>query len=291
MLKTVLMCRPNYFQVKYQINPWMKPGSVDLKKAIDQWEDLVQRYNQNGIKVKIIDQVESEPDMPFAADQGLVISPELSKNNQKTIVLSNFRYPERQGETKYYKKWFEDNGYQVEHLPSDINFEGGGEMLPWKGKYLIGQGFRNSTEANKYLKQKYGIDFIAFELVNEKFYHLDTCMFLLNDDTVFYYPPAFSSKSIAKIKELFKNSIEFTTQEVEGFAANSVITKNLVFMQSNNTTFRKKVEILGYKAIEVDVSEFIKSGGGIHCLTFELERVPHLEFRTLLNIKNKINNN
>jgi len=25
----------------------------------------------------------------------------------------------------------------------------------------------------------------------------------------------------------------------------------------------------------VDISEFMKSGGGIHCLTFELERQPH----------------
>lgn len=42
-LTKLLMCRPTYFNVKYEINPWMRPGDpVNVDKAIKQWETLKQ---------------------------------------------------------------------------------------------------------------------------------------------------------------------------------------------------------------------------------------------------------
>jgi arginine deiminase len=48
---------------------------------------------------------------------------------------------------------------------------------------------------------------------------------------------------------------------------------------------KQKIESFGYQTIEVNISEFMKSGGGIHCLTFELEREPHFN----LYLKNSEN--
>lgn len=37
----LLMCRPTFFNVKYEINPWMRPGDpVNVGKATRQWETL-----------------------------------------------------------------------------------------------------------------------------------------------------------------------------------------------------------------------------------------------------------
>jgi N-dimethylarginine dimethylaminohydrolase len=275
MLKKVLMCKPNFFRVDYQINPWMKIGSVDSKKALKQWENLVKVYQKNDIKVEVIEQNEDFPDMVFSADQGLVLANQNNKNSKKTILLSNFRYIQRQGETIFYKNWFEKNNFEIEVLADNFFFEGGGEILPWENKYFIGQGFRNTDKTINYLNQKLNFDFIPLELINPNFYHLDTCMFVLNTETIFYYPPAFSENSIKVIKSLIKNPIEFSQKEALGFAANSVLSGQKIFVQSGNETFVKKLNNLNYEIIEVDVSEFVKSGGGIHCLTFEIDRVGY----------------
>ena len=270
MLKKVLTCKPNHFRVEYQINPWMKPGSADQKLAFKQWQNLIKAYQQNGIEVEILEQNENQPDMVFAADQGLVVD-----SDKKIVVMSNFKHPERQGETKYFQKWFQENGYKVEFLPEGLSFEGGGELIPWMGKYFIGSGLRNSQKTHQYLSTKYNLEFISLELIDPKFYHLDTCFFVLNSQTAFYYPKAFSKKSIQVLKSSFENLIEFTEKEVGNFAANSVVSRDAVFMQKGSLSFKQKIMDSGYQAIELDISEFMKSGGGIHCLTFELERQPH----------------
>ena len=267
MLKRVLMCSPDYFEVKYQINPWMKIGETNSSLAYQQWQNLVEKYRQDGIIVETVKQVKNQPDMVFTADQGLIIP------STKTILLSNFKYPQRQGETKFFAEFFKKNGFKLEVLPEKLKFEGGGETLHFKdNQYFIGQGFRNSEHTFEYINKKFNLEFIPLELINEKFYHLDTCFFILNKDTCFYYPPAFSQKSQNLIKQKIPNTISLSEDEVMGFSANSVVSNKTVFTQINNPTFSEKLRKMKYKVVEVDVSEFIKAGGGIHCLTFEMER-------------------
>jgi len=278
-LTSVLMCNPLHFSVEYQINPWMKPGTVDKQKAMEQWQQLKSAYEAEGISVQVIDQVPGQPDMVFAADQGLVITP------QKHVLMSSFRYPQRMGETDYYSHWFREHGYVIEHLPKDIYFEGGGELLPWKNGFLIGEGFRNSAEACKIITRTHGTTFISLELIDPQFYHLDTCLFALSDSVAFYYKPAFSELSCAKLRDLFDELVEFTEQDVLNFAANSVISGTTVFCNTGCDHFVGMLRNWGYKVVECDISEFMKSGGGIHCLTFELERVTisKKEERTIRN--------
>jgi N-dimethylarginine dimethylaminohydrolase len=89
--------------------------------------------------------------------------------------------------------------------------------------------------------------------------------------SAFYYPPAFSEQSREVLKKLVPNLLEFTKEEVDGFAANSVVTDHHVIHQSGNKTFKQKLRDLGYTSVEVDMQEFMKSGGGTHCLTNVLE--------------------
>lgn len=49
------------------------------------------------------------------------------------------------------------------------------------------------------------------------------------------------------------------------------MTDTYVIHQKGNPTFKKKLDDLEYMSIEVNAGEFMKSGGGIHCLTNILE--------------------
>jgi N-dimethylarginine dimethylaminohydrolase len=267
MITEILMCRPDYFRVEYKINTWMKPGSVDSALALKQWQNLLQKYQEYGLDVKTIKQDKNYPDMVFSADQGLVLP------FQKKVLLSNFRHHQRQGETDFYAKYFLDLNFQIEFLPKDVYFEGGGETLFYDtNHYFIAQGFRNSNKAFEYISKNFDIKLTPLELIHPDFYHLDTCLFILNKENCFYYPPAFSDNSKKTIKQIIKNCIPLSDFEARSFVANSVVVGKKVFVHKNQTGFNQKLEKLGYDVIQVDVSEFIKAGGGIHCLTFELSR-------------------
>jgi len=255
----VLLCKPLHFAVTYSINPWMVVGSVDSKKAMKQWEQLVLAYRSLGITVEVIDQIPGLPDMVFATDQGIV--------QGNTILISNFRHRERQGERSLYLNWFKAHHFEPIFLPKGEYVEGNGESLFMGGRLLVGTGFRSSKRMVTHLGKRLNIEAIPLELIDPYFYHLDTAFFPLNDTTAFYYKEAFSITSQKLLASLIPHLIPFTKEEAKGFSANSVVTGKTVLAQKGNPTFVKTLAQLGYDTIELDVSEFIKAGGGIHCLT------------------------
>src|SRR5438105_2401182 len=92
--KSYLMCPPDHFGIFYEINPWMhQEVRSDPDLAHEQWHSLVANLEQAGASVKAIEPVKSLPDMVFVANAGLV--------NGRRMILSRFRYPERQPESKY----------------------------------------------------------------------------------------------------------------------------------------------------------------------------------------------
>src|ERR1019366_893623 len=100
MSKSILMCRPTYFDIEYEINPWMHiDNRVDVKLAIEQWEQLKKIYtDQIGWDVKLIEPIKGLPDLVFTANGALVIDGK--------VALPTFRSPARQAETAHDKVWF-----------------------------------------------------------------------------------------------------------------------------------------------------------------------------------------
>jgi N-dimethylarginine dimethylaminohydrolase len=261
-VKKVLLCRPNYFSVDYIINPHMQPHSVDRAKALEQWEKLVDVLKGLEIKVEVIEQAEGVPDMVFATDQGIV--------QGNDVWLASFRYAERQKERPYYRDWFRDHGYELRSLTNIFSFEGG-DTLFFDDMLFVGTGFRANVASCEELSEALNIDVIPLRLVDASFYHLDMAFLSIDKETAFYYPGAFSTNSKNLLKRLVKNLHELTKEQVEAYAANSYVTGDTIIVQSGVPSFKEQLEALGKKVIEVDVSEFRKAGGGIHCLINTLQ--------------------
>lgn len=259
----VLMCRPTHFDVDYIINPHMVPHSVDQSRAAEQWRQLVGVLENLDIKVEIMEQAPGVPDMVFATDQGIV-------RNGK-VLLANFRYPERRRETPYFREWFKRQGFTTLELTKIFSFEGG-DALFVGDTLFVGTGFRANVASCEELSKALDVDVVPLRLIDPKFYHLDMCFLPLDDETAFYYPAAFSTNSRSLLKKLIPSLYEISQAEAEGYSANSFVTDKTVVTQSGNPSFAKKLEQLGRRVIEVDLSEFKKAGGGIHCLINTLER-------------------
>ncbi len=263
MPKTILMCAPTFFDIEYEINPWMDTANkVDTKLAGKQWQKLQQTYTETlGWDVQLIDPVKNLPDMVFTANGALVIDGK--------VALPRFRYPERQPETDYFRKWFEAAGYQEILMPQH-DFEGEGDALVWNDVIFGGYGFRSNKASHAELAEFFGKKVVDVHLVDERFYHLDTCLTIVSQDTVSLWPKAFSEESLKKIHEIVPNVIEASDEDALVYGLNAMSDgQNIVIPERASGLIRTYRE-RGMSVFPTPISEFQKSGGGVKCLTLEL---------------------
>ena len=256
----ILMCRPTTFSVTYSINPWMtQDDPVDLLLAKHQWANLKTVIESLGVEVAFLDQHAELPDMVFAANAGI------AHNNK--VVLSNFKYPERQPEREEFQAWFDQAGYETHILPDDVIFEGGGDCFIWRDHLIAGWGFRSDKLALTRVADILGLKLISLNLKDERFYHLDTCMLVVNDNTCLYYPPAFDD---VEIKNLPFNMIPVSEVDACNFACNGVKIKNNIIMKAASQDLKQQLKDLNINVIESNTSEFLKSGGSCRCLVLNV---------------------
>lgn len=256
-IKKVLMCEPTYFNVQYEINPWMSSqiNNVDVDLAKVQWNKLKDAISQVA-HVDVLPGVPNLPDLVFTANAGFI--------RNRVAILSRFSKPERTPEEVYYKEWFLNNGYDVYH--PNHPYEGEGDHLfDYIGRHWIGTGFRTDPRVLREIEMVVHRPVKQLELVDPRWYHLDTAFLPLTQNRVMYYPGAFSEASVEKIRSTFKLSIEISEEDAIMFSCNAVLLKKTIFIPKN-VSATKRLEKMGFEVHEFDLSEFIKAGGAAKCL-------------------------
>ncbi len=260
----ILMCPPDHYDVDYVINPWME-GNVhksSRERAVSQWQGLHHILKEYAI-VDLVQPQKGWPDMVFTANAGLVLG------NQ--VVLSRFFHKERQGEEPHFKQWFEAQGYMVHELPRDLPFEGAGDaLLDREGRWLwAGYGFRSELDSHAYLAEWLDIEVLSLRLMDERFYHLDTCFCPLTDGYLLYYPPAFDAYSNHLIERRVPAAKRIVVSEVDAdnFACNAVNVDRTIVMNRASNDLKQRLGSLGFTVIETPLTEFLKAGGAAKCLT------------------------
>lgn len=262
-----LMCPPEYFDVRYSINPWMDPSKpVDTGLAMAQWERLRQTYLDLGHQVRLIEPVPGLPDMVFAANGATAIG------NQ--VLVARFRYRQRVAEASAYRDWFSANGFEVIADPRFIN-EGQGDYLADGERLLAGTGFRTDRLSHHEAQELYGLPVVSLTLVDPCFYHLDTALAVLAAGQIMYYPEAFSIGSQQVLRRLYPDAILATRRDAEAFGLNAVSDGVNVVLPQVATGLIERLRERGYHPIGLDMSELHKSGGAVKCCTLEL--VPEVE--------------
>jgi N-dimethylarginine dimethylaminohydrolase len=257
-----LMCEPRYFTVEYSINPWMDPDEpVSAELAVKQWTELADTYRRLGHRVDTIRPVPGLPDMVFAANSGTVVDGK--------VLGARYRAPQRTAEADHYRRWFLDHGYRDVVMPTAIN-EAEGDFA-WTGRLLLaGTGFRTDPGAHAEAQEVLGVPVLSLRLVDPRFYHLDTALFVLSDDHIAYYPEAFSPGSQRVLARLFPDAIIANAADAECLGLNGVSDGRNVVLPIEATHLAERLIHAGYEPTFVDISELRKSGGGPKCCTMEL---------------------
>lgn len=267
---SVLMCPPDYFDVIDVKNPFMQGqvGKVNRDEAYRQWHALRYTYESAGIKVEVVDALAGCEDMVFCANPVFV---GLDENGRRVCVRSRMKYPSRQREVVPLADWFKNHGYKLADLNDlSLGFEGGGDAIWHPGRGLIwgGYGHRSGSEIYPMLAEWFGVPVITMELADRRFYHLDTCFCPLNDKAVMLYPPALTEAGMALVRRIFEHVIVVGEHEaVELLACNAASFLNkYVFIQRSSANVNRQLTQLGFKVLEVETDEFLKSGGSVCCM-------------------------
>lgn len=274
--KTILLCPPTYFKIAYKINPWMTELEEDIPNARKEWNYLKNTIEKFA-KVKIIEPQKVCPDMVFL-DCGLII------NEGKDFILSNFKPDERKVESQYFKAYFSKK-YNIKTLDPKISFEGHGDSL-WVTNHLlvIGYGIRTDLEAideiskliNDNKPSEDQVEIKSLKLIDERFYHLDTCFCPLDEKTVMLYSKAIDPSTTDWIYDHFKTVIDVSDEEAESFICNSIvfnkhiITPEMKFNLKSSLTFYDLRTSLGFEIHQIPMYSFMKAGGACKCLSFPM---------------------
>ena len=256
-----LMCRPTYFDVVYTINPWMDPRvAVDHERVMSQWENLRQTYLSLGHQVEVIEGVPGLPDMVFAANGATVV-------DGRALAVS-FHYEQRRAEAAHFAEWLRKDGVEVSDAVA-IN-EGEGDFLYATTHILAATGFRSDLASHRELEAMAGLEVVSLELVDPRFYHIDTALTVLDEANVAYLPQAFSAASQELLARLYPDAIHVSLADACVFGLNAVSDGRNVVVAAQATDFIAALAERGYQPVPVDLSELLKGGGGIKCATLEL---------------------
>jgi N-dimethylarginine dimethylaminohydrolase len=262
-----LMCRPDHFTVAYRINPWMDPAvPTDTSLAVAQWNTLYETYLSLGHTVELIDQIPGLPDMVYTANGGFVID--------NVAYGALFTHPERQPEGPAFMDWFREHGYEVAE-PQNIN-EGEGDFLLVGDVILAGTGFRSASNSHEEIGEIYGREVVTLNLVDPRFYHLDTAISVLDPLTgdahanIAYLPSAFDTESRLELEKRFPDAILVSEEDGAILGLNSISDGYNVVIANRALGFEKQLRERGYNPIKVDLSELLLGGGGVKCCTLEL---------------------
>ena len=261
-----LMCAPDYFGGEYNINPWMTDnlGRVDSTRAKRQWLSLFESLSKFAT-IELLKPRPNLPDMVFTANAGLV--------REDSFIPSHFQYLERRREETHFRKWFSARGYHLTDLAFSVSFEGEGDALFQSDNNLLwmGHGFRTDPRSRDLIKALFP-KCISLQLIDPRFYHLDTCFCLLPGGQVMYFPNAFSKDSLQSIADHFatQDRIEINEEDALHFACNAIVIGNTLILNHAGSALIKRLQSLGYRAILQPVDEFLKAGGGTKCLALSL---------------------
>jgi len=265
-----LMCRPDNYDVEYEINPWMK-GNIhrpDVDKAKFQWGQFHELLSKHA-DVEVLPQPKDVPDMVFAANGGFILN-----NN---CIVANFRYKERQGEEAHYEKWFRDNGFNVFRLPKGISFEGAGDALVDQKREIVwaAYGFRTNYEAHPLIAALINHPLHSLRLVDPRFYHLDTCFAVFSTGHIMYYPAAFDRASQQLIETTIEKKYLIPVADVDALqlCCNCVEADGKLFLSDCSDELEEKINNTGLELHRTHLNQFHMAGGSNRCLVLKLDDV------------------
>jgi N-dimethylarginine dimethylaminohydrolase len=149
--------------------------------------------------------------------------------------------------------------------------EGAGDALFCGETLFAGYRTRSDVYAHQWVARQIGVRVLPLELVNPRFYHLDTCFCPLSPEEAIYYPEAFDAYGRRVLEAHVPKLLAVNEADAFRFGCNAVVLGKSVVHNSRCPQLADDLTRLGYLSIEVELDEFLKAGGSAKCLTLRID--------------------
>lgn len=277
----LLVSGADYFTDDYKINPYYTETKINREKAIAEHARIVECFREAGIEIIKVDPPKGCQDGVYTANWAIV----------KDGIAVMARLPEaRKGEEAYARKKLEEQGIKTYLVPENYLYSGQGDSLRC-GKYLFaGRGYRSDPEAQTFVADKLGLELVqvhanpqlnadgsihinpATNHADSFWYDLDLAISIIDEHTIAYCPGALdeeSNKKLEAIQDLDKIIVDYD-ECTKGFACNLVSTGKHVIMSANAPKLKNALEARGLICITPEITELLKGGGYIRCISLWL---------------------
>ncbi|SEN11401.1 N-Dimethylarginine dimethylaminohydrolase [Stigmatella aurantiaca] len=256
------------YQVAWTINPHMKVGAVNWRRARAQHRLFRRALRAAGAHLLELPFVHGAYDCVFAKDNALL----LEKHGQKRALLASPVFRQRQQEQQARARVLDRLGFDI-FSPPPVAFEGGDlAMLPGGRGALLGYGQRSSRRAAVMLEIFLDAPVTPLELKDPHLYHLDTALHVLSDGTALVCPDAFTPAALRTLErtEGIRQVLSVPREEALGFGLNLVEVGATVFVGARTAWVQTLLRAQGRCPVELPLDQFHLAGGSAACLVSQL---------------------
>ncbi len=188
------------------------------------------------------------------------------------VLGARFRHRERAAEAAAHRAFFAAAGFPVVE-PEFVN-EGEGDLLVAGDIVLAGHGFRTDPRAHAEAAAVLGREVVPLELVDPRFYHLDTAVAVLDDRidgaSIAWLPEAFAPASREVLQARFPDAIVADPADAAVLGLNAVSDGRHVVLPAQATGLaaaagRPRVHACPRRPVRA-----AQGGGGPKCCTLEV---------------------
>lgn len=261
--RDLLMCRPDFFRIAYQINPYMDTSEQPDEAALTpEYAAIVEAHEAAGRNLHFIDPDPAWPDMVYTANVALV--------RGKKAVMAHLP-AERAGEVHLAAAWLEANGYDVMACP--YLFSGQGDALATgTGAVIKGRGWRSDPQSDGFVAEALGYEVIPVQSVSPEWYDIDLSIGIIGPGLIAVCLETLDEASqlrLAARDDL--RIIPVPLAEAKQAALNLVSDGTTVIMPKGAPKLAASLKAEGLEVVELSIEQLWKGGGGIRCTTLALD--------------------
>ena len=259
------------FRVAWTINPHMRVGAADTRHAARQHGHFVDQLRRAGAEITKVPFVHGAFDCVFSKDNAVVVE---RKSGNVEALLARPRFAERQREQEARAFALEAMRVRVHDAPS-APLEGGDiVVMPGARGAFLGHGFRTGRRAADALERFLGHEVTCLELCDERLYHLDMALSVLDDGTALACREALTPRARRMLQwhPAISDVIWVPFEEALAFGVNLVQVGKTIVWGADAPRTTEALEARGYHVVRVELGEFHLAGGSAACLVSRVHR-------------------
>ena len=238
--------------------------------AAGQHAKLVKALEAEGVRCHLVPPAEGLADLSFTRDATLM--------SPSGLIALRPAVEHRLAEVAHVREAAE--GWQVPLFGAvgEGCIEGGDVCLLRPGLVAIGYSGERTDETGALalarLFERQGWQAILTRF-HRRFLHLDTIFTLADRNVAVACLDALEEEFVAEVQALGIEIIDVTVAEVQKLGGNLLsLGDRRVLSAADNHRVNALLERRGFKVVRVEIDQFTRCGGGMHCLTMPLSRLP-----------------